>query len=85
MPTEIRRKLGIKEGTRLKVDAEGDKVIVTEVPSIFDLAGSSKLTKEETFKLLDKMRAEDRCSTTRNSAGDAGCCKPIWLKFDEVG
>ncbi len=59
IPTEIRRKLGIKEGSRLRVDAEGDMVIFTKVPSVFELAGTSKLTKEEAFKLLDKMRAED--------------------------
>jgi len=58
IPTEIRRKLGIKEGSRLRVDAQGDMVIFTKVPSVFELAGTSKLTKEEAFKLLDKMRAE---------------------------
>jgi len=56
---EIRKKLGIKEGSRLRADTEGDRVILTKVPSVFDLAGTSKLTKEEAFKLLDKMRAED--------------------------
>ena len=59
IPTEIRRKLGIKEGSRLRVDVEGDMVIFTKIPSVFELAGTSKLTKEEAFKLLDKMRAED--------------------------
>jgi len=59
IPADIRRKLGIKEGSRLRVDAEGDMVIFTKVPSVFELAGTSKLTKEEAFKLLDKMRAED--------------------------
>jgi len=59
IPTEIRRKLGIKEGSKLRVNAEGDMVIFTKVPSVFELAGTSKLTKEEAFKLLDKMRAED--------------------------
>ena len=59
IPLEIRRKLGIKEGSRLRVDTEGDRVILTKVPSVFDLAGTSKLTREEAFKVLDKMRAED--------------------------
>jgi AbrB family looped-hinge helix DNA binding protein len=59
IPMEIRKKLGIKEGSRLRAHAEGDRVILTKVPSVFDLAGTSKLTKEEAFKLLDKMRAED--------------------------
>jgi AbrB family looped-hinge helix DNA binding protein len=59
IPADTRRKLGIKEGSRLRVDAEGDMVIFTKVPSVFELAGTSKLTIEEAFKLLDKMRAED--------------------------
>ena len=59
IPTEIRRRLGIQEGTRLKVETEGEKVILTKVPSLFDLAGTSDLRREEAFKELDKMREED--------------------------
>ncbi len=59
IPTEIRRKLGIEEGSRLKVETEGDKVILTKVPSLFDLAGTSKFRREEAFRELDKMREED--------------------------
>ena len=59
IPTEIRRKLGIQEGSRLKVDAEGDRVILTKVLSLFDLAGTAKLSREEAFRQLDKMREED--------------------------
>jgi len=51
--------LGIKEGSRLSADADGGKVILTKVPSVFDLAGTSKLTKGEASNLLDKMRAEN--------------------------
>ena len=58
IPQEIRRKLDIREGTRLLVDAEGGKVVFRKIPSIFDLAGKSKMTKEEAFRLLDKMREE---------------------------
>ena len=59
IPTSIRKKLGIQEGTRLMVDTEGDKVVFTKIPSIFDLAGKSKLTTEEAFRLLDEMRASE--------------------------
>ncbi len=59
IPLEIRKKLGIKEGSRLKVESSGDKVIMTKVPSVFDLAGTSRLTREQAFKQLDKMREED--------------------------
>lgn len=59
IPTSIRKKLGIQEGTRLMVDAEGGRVVFTKVPSIFDLAGKSKLTTDEAFRLLDGMRASE--------------------------
>jgi AbrB family looped-hinge helix DNA binding protein len=59
IPISIRKKLGIEEGTRLKVEIEGGRVVLIKVPSLFDLAGTSKLTKEEAFRRLDSMRAED--------------------------
>ena len=59
IPTLVRKKLGIREGTRLRVDVEGEKVVFTKVPSLFDLAGTSKLSKDEAFRLLDEMREED--------------------------
>ncbi|HEV2137843.1 MAG TPA: AbrB/MazE/SpoVT family DNA-binding domain-containing protein [Nitrososphaerales archaeon] len=58
IPTEIRQKLGIREGSRLRVDAEGERVVFTKVPSIFDLAGTSKLSRGEAFKQLDSLREE---------------------------
>ena len=59
IPIEIRRRLGIREGSRLKVETSGDKVILTKVPSIFDLAGTSRQSREQAFKQLDKMREDD--------------------------
>jgi AbrB family looped-hinge helix DNA binding protein len=59
IPTEVRKKLGIEEGSRLKVEVEGGKVILTKVPSLFDLAGTSKIGRDEAFKQLDKMREEE--------------------------
>ncbi len=59
IPQEIRKKLDIREGTRLTVEAEGGKVVFSKIPSIFDLAGKSKMTKDEAFRRLDKMRAEN--------------------------
>ncbi len=58
IPYEIRKKLDIREGTRLRVETEGGKVVFRKMPSIFDLAGKSKMTKDEAFRLLDKMREE---------------------------
>ena len=43
----------------MKVEIEGGRVVLIKVPSLFDLAGTSKLTKEEAFRRLDSMRAED--------------------------
>jgi len=59
IPTAIRKKLGIEEGTRLRVETEGERVVLTKVPSIFDLAGSSNLTAREASRLLDVLREED--------------------------
>lgn len=59
IPSEIREKLGIEEGTRLTVDVDGEKVVLTKTPSLFDLAGTSKLSMEQAFRLLDKMREEE--------------------------
>ncbi len=58
IPLEIREKLGIRQGTRLTVEAEGGKIVFSKAPSTFDLAGKSKMTKDEAFTLLDKMREE---------------------------
>jgi AbrB family looped-hinge helix DNA binding protein len=58
IPIEIRQKLGIHKGSRLRVDTRGEKIIFTKVPSLFDLIGTSKLTRAEAFELIDKMREE---------------------------
>ena len=59
IPTEIRLELGIEEGSKLLVEVEGRKVIFTKMPSLFDLAGTSGLSKEEAFRQLDAMREEE--------------------------
>ena len=59
IPNEIRKSLGIKEGTRLSVEVEGEKMVFRKVPSLFDLSGTSKLTKKEAFRLLDKLREKN--------------------------
>jgi AbrB family looped-hinge helix DNA binding protein len=58
IPIEIRRKLGIQEGTRLRVETMDGKVVFTKIPSIFDLAGTSKMSRKDAFKALDVMREE---------------------------
>jgi AbrB family looped-hinge helix DNA binding protein len=58
IPMAVRRMLGIEEGSKLRVEVEGNRVILTKVPSLFDLAGTSKLSKEEASNQLDRMREE---------------------------
>lgn len=59
IPSEIREKLGIEEGARLRVETDGERVIFTKIPSLFDLAGTCKMTREKAFDLLDRMREEE--------------------------
>jgi AbrB family looped-hinge helix DNA binding protein len=59
IPLEIRRKLNIREGSKLLVDSEGEKVVFTKVPSVFDLAGTSRLSRAEAIRHLDSLRDED--------------------------
>ena len=59
IPTEIRRKLRIEEGSRLTVEVQDNKVVLTKVPSVFDLAGTSRMNTKEVFEQLDRMREED--------------------------
>ena len=58
IPTEIREKLGIHEGSKLRVEAEGERVVFTKVPSVFDLAGTSRISQDEAFRRLDALREE---------------------------
>ena len=59
IPKKFRDRLGITEGTRLKVETDGSKVVFTKLPSVFDLAGTSKLSKAEAYDLLDRVRGEE--------------------------
>lgn len=59
IPIEVRRKLGIGEGTRLKVEVVEGKVVLTKIPSVFDLAGTSKGTVKGASDCLDAIREEE--------------------------
>ncbi len=61
IPAEIRKKPGTEEVTRLSVIANGKRVVFTKIPSLFDLAGTSRLTREQAIRLMDKMRKEEQC------------------------
>lgn len=59
IPIEIRKKLGITEGTILRVTLKNNEIILRKVKSTFDLAGTSKLSTKEAIRLLDRMRSEE--------------------------
>ena len=43
----------------LEVTSKNGEVIFRKVKTIFDLAGTSKLTREEAFRLLDELRRNE--------------------------
>ncbi len=61
IPSKLRKKYGIDEGARLKVEDTGDGILFKKLPSILDLigSGSKEATVEEMKRLLDEMRARD--------------------------
>ncbi len=59
IPASIRKELGIDEGTKLEVSSREGEIIFRKAKTIFDLAGTSKLNRQEAIQLLDKMRSEE--------------------------
>ncbi len=61
IPAKLRKKYGIQEGARLKVEDTGDGILLKKLPGILDLggSGSKEATVEEMKRLLDEMRASD--------------------------
>ncbi len=59
IPAKIRKKLGITVGTMLEVTSRNGEVVFRKVKTTFDLAGTSKLSMEEAFRLLDELRSEE--------------------------
>jgi AbrB family looped-hinge helix DNA binding protein len=61
IPTSLRKKYGISEGTRLKVEDTGKGIFFKKIPNTVDLIGSGakRATVKEMKRLLDEMRAEE--------------------------
>ncbi len=59
IPIKIRQKLGITEGTVLQVELRKREIVFRKAKSTFDLAGTSKLSTKNAYKLLDRMRSEE--------------------------
>jgi AbrB family looped-hinge helix DNA binding protein len=62
LPVALRRKYGIREGTKLLVEECESGIIFKVIPRLEDLVGvdAGKVGVDEAFKELDKMRAQDR-------------------------
>jgi len=61
IPARLRRKYGISEGTRLRVEDTGKGILFKKTSSTLELIGSGAghASVEEMKKLLDEMRAEE--------------------------
>jgi len=61
LPARLRRKYGISEGTRLRVEDTGKGILFKKASSTLELIGSGAghASVEEMKKLLDEMRAEE--------------------------
>ena len=62
IPAPYRKKLHIRQGTKLLVSQKEDIITMKPVPNIEDLAGvhAGKVTLQEMRKELDDMRSKDR-------------------------
>jgi len=62
IPIALRRKYGIKEGTKIIVEDSGDNIVLKVVPRFEDLIGlyAGKIDPKRTIEELDKTRSQDR-------------------------
>jgi len=62
VPIELRRKYKIEEGMKMTVEDSDAGIVLKVVPRLQDLIGvdAGKIDLQETLKMLDKMRSEDR-------------------------
>lgn len=59
IPAKLRKKLGITEGTLLEVTSKNDEIVFRKAKTLFDLAGTGKLTYKEAIRLLDELRSKE--------------------------
>jgi len=62
IPIELRHKYKIKEGMKIAFEDSPSGIVLKVIPRIQDLIGADaqKVDLQETIKMLDKMRSEDR-------------------------
>jgi len=65
VPARLRKKYGISEGTRLRVEDTGNGILFRKASSILELigTGAKHASVEEMKRLLDEMRAEEESTT----------------------
>ncbi len=61
IPAEVRRRLGLQEGMKVRIRERAGKIVIEPLPSIFTLGGSGagRVTPAEAKRMLDRMREED--------------------------
>jgi len=59
IPSKLRRKYGIEDGTVLEIEDTGKGLLLKKARSSLDLIGTGRRSQKEVFGLLDKMRQED--------------------------
>lgn len=61
IPIKLRRKFGIKVGSKVEIAEQEGIIVIKKCPSILNLAGSGagKSNTDELKRMLDQMREED--------------------------
>lgn len=60
IPKEVREKLGLRPGDRIKYEIVNDLVVLKAVPSVLDLAGILKIPEDKKNIPFKQARAEAR-------------------------
>jgi looped-hinge helix DNA binding domain, AbrB family len=56
IPTEVRKRLNIKEGSVIELEVEGDKIILKRKLTLLDAYGIDKEMGDSAVKELEKLR-----------------------------
>ncbi len=58
-PVKTHKKLEMTDRSMLELTSKNRAVIWRKVKTLFDLAGTSRLTREEASRLLDELRSKE--------------------------
>jgi AbrB family looped-hinge helix DNA binding protein len=59
IPTEVRKRLNIKEGSVIELEVEGDKIILKRKLTLLDAYGIDKEMGDSAVKELEKLRKRE--------------------------